>query len=162
MLSARARASQPVADAVSCQQTLMLSRPLTLSTASAHCPGPWIPTPAFGSASRHSRSTISHRGVFSDIGRVSPLREMISAAYTVGQHSIADDVAERCPVRLSSQRLRSLEACPVKKVIPGTRRWRGGALGFHRTSTAPSSMQFVRRIASSRQQPHCDLVIPID
>jgi hypothetical protein len=40
---------------------------------------------------------------------------MTSAAYGVGRDSIADALAERCPVRHSSQRYRFRGVCLVKK-----------------------------------------------
>ena len=43
------------------------------------------------------------------------MRKMTSAAYGVGQHSIAKGVAEGSQVRHSSQRHRCREYCPVKK-----------------------------------------------
>jgi hypothetical protein len=44
-----------------------------------------------------------------------PLEEKTSAAYCVSRDSIGEALAERCPARLSSQRLRWLEVCPMKK-----------------------------------------------
>lgn len=91
-------------------------------------PAACSPCPAFGVAQgAPPLGAFPGRGFVTEIEREPPLREMTSAAYTVGQNSIANAVAERCPVRLSSQRPRSLKGCPVKKVIPGTRR-PGGAL----------------------------------
>jgi len=49
------------------------------------------------------------------VGEGPPLEEKTSTAYGIDRDSIADALAERCPARLSSQRLRWLEVCPMKK-----------------------------------------------
>jgi len=93
------------------------------------CPGAYSPSPAFAVASR-SRSVLFRRGDILEIGRQPPLRKTTSAAYGVGRDSIADALAERCPVRHSPQRLRLPRGCPVENAMPGTRRFEGlGALG---------------------------------
>jgi hypothetical protein len=67
-----------------------------------------LPSPAFGSALRplrtptttdRSRSVISLKGDRVVIGRASPLREMTSAAYTVGRDSVSEVTAEGCQAR---------------------------------------------------------------
>ncbi len=101
----------------------------------AFCLGPRFPTPAFGSdlelspnlkTALRSRSAHFPQGAMElASGKYRPLRKMTSAACGVGRDSITEALAERCPVRLSSHRLRFLEDSPVKKAIPGTRRPRG-------------------------------------
>jgi hypothetical protein len=68
-----------------------------------------------GARGRAPARCISRRGFVTEIGRKSPLRKMTSAAYGVGRDSTVDALAERCPVRLSSRRLRLLGACPMKR-----------------------------------------------
>ena len=54
-------------------------------------------------------------------------QKMRAAAYTPGRDAVAEVLAEGCPARLSSQRFRPRKVCPVKKAMPGTRRWGGSA-----------------------------------
>ncbi len=68
-------------------------------------------SPAFGGALRSASAQrmpvaparcVSLKGGGAGIGKISPLRETTSAAYGVGRDSVADALAERCPVVHSS------------------------------------------------------------
>ena len=66
-------------------------------TDAAHRSGSCYPVPAFGRTSVPPARRISLKGDNVGIGRPLPLREMASAAYGVGRHSVAETLAVGCP-----------------------------------------------------------------
>lgn len=70
-------------DAAAVSRRCLLSLSLIPEPDAVHCPGRCYPTPAFGSTAC-PRSAISLKGNRVEIGRVSPLRGMTSAACGAG------------------------------------------------------------------------------